>query len=467
MNFAEARFWGLLLGGLGFILLLRFFLRFQKRVSFELFDKLTLFSLGIFLLFCVSWVTFAIFLIVAIGSFLGLKWVLNRDDKARRYASFILIFLQLLPLIAYKYADFGLNGILGLNLAWFRDLVIPVGISFYTFQKVAFVVDTLVFRQPLPRFVDYLNFAGFFPQIVAGPIERRSDLLPQMEQFRWRWNAENLNCGIGWVVVGLFFKMCLADNLANYFDGSSTRNAYLIWLANLLFGLRIYYDFAGYSLIAFGIARCLGVKLTLNFQSPYCAASMTEFWRRWHVTLSQWFRDYLYIPMGGGRVRWWMLNVMIVFVTSGIWHGAGWNFVFWGALHGAALIVNRLLGKMWTPMAFLGWLATMLVTFVAWLGFYESQTHLLSAKICTLFTPTAYGTSAVQELQANLTTANGFVMICFLLMAGLTLAAEWLCIARRNEPYCFFTKPWVLILLIAATIALSPGQSNGFIYFAF
>ena len=139
-----------------------------------------------------------------------------------------------------------------------------------------------------------------------------------MEGFRFRWSAENLNEGAGWIALGLFFKMCLADNLAVYFNGSVSNAWRLIWLNNLLFGLRIYYDFAGYSLIAVGLGRCLGVKLTLNFLSPYCSTSMVEFWRRWHVTLSQWFRDYVYIKLGGGRVRWLAFNVALVFIVSGI-----------------------------------------------------------------------------------------------------------------------------------------------------
>ena len=134
---------------------------------------------------------------------------------------------------------------MGIQLGSLCHLVIPVGISFYTFQKVAFVVDTLAFRCPLPCFLDYMNFAGFFPQIVAGPIERRSDLLPQMENFRFRWNPAEINAGVEWIGAGFFFKFCLADNLANVFDGQSVTNAYLVWLANILFGLRIYYDSAG------------------------------------------------------------------------------------------------------------------------------------------------------------------------------------------------------------------------------
>ena len=258
MNFAEARFWALLLVGLVVISVLRFCFRKLPVFKDDLFDKTALFSLGLFLLLCVSRVTFAIFLLVAIGSYVGLKWVLTRPEQQRGRFIYVLIFLQLLPLAYYKYANFALNQVLGLDVQALRNLVIPVGISFYSFQKVAFVIDTLVLHQPLPRFLDYLNFAGFFPQIVAGPIERRKDLLPQMEGFRFRWSADNLNEGAGWIALGLFFKMCLADNLAVYFNGSSVSNAYLIWLNNLIFGLRIYYDFAGYSLIAVGLAAASG-----------------------------------------------------------------------------------------------------------------------------------------------------------------------------------------------------------------
>ncbi|MGA2243371.1 MAG: MBOAT family O-acyltransferase [Verrucomicrobiota bacterium] len=431
------------------------------------FDKAALFSLGLFLLLCVSRVTFVIFLVVAIGSYAGLKWVLTQPGPQRGRYIYVLIFLQLLPLAYYKYANFAVNQVLDLDVPGLRQLVIPVGISFYSFQKVAFVIDTLVLNQPLPRFLDYLNFAGFFPQIVAGPIERRKDLLPQMERFRFRWSADNLNEGAGWIVLGLFFKMCLADNLATYFDGSSVANAYLIWLNNLLFGLRIYYDFAGYSLIAVGLGRCLGVNLTLNFLSPYCATSMVEFWRRWHITLSQWFRDYVYIKLGGGRVRWWAFNVALVFVISGIWHGAGWNFVLWGALHGMALILNRLLGGKLKLPAFLAWLLTMLACFAAWLCFYETRTHVLARKLKAMLTPHDYGVGAWREAVSQWDSTAGYVLACLLALTGLVLLLEWQSIARRAAPFYFLRRPAVLFILVTLTILLAPEKNNGFIYFAF
>ena len=467
MNFAEARFWGLLLAGLVIIAISRFLFQKISGANQSAFDKTALICLGLFLLLCVSWVTFLIFLAVAIGSYGGLKWVLTHEESKRRRYLYILIPLQLFPLAYYKYANFALNEVMGLDISTLRNLVIPVGISFYSFQKVAFVVDTLAFRQPLPRFLDYLNFAGFFPQIVAGPIERRNDLLPQMEQFHFRWSAANINEGASWIALGLFFKLCLADNLALYFDGSSVSNAYLIWLANFMFGLRIYYDFAGYSLVAVGLGLCLGVKLTLNFRSPYCATSMVEFWRRWHITLSQWFRDYLYIPMGGGRVAWWAFNIMLVFVVSGVWHGAGWNFVLWGAIHGTALIINRLFGKKFDLPAFPAWLLTMTISFCAWLGFYETRPGILAIKLKALFTPGMYSHAALYAAMDHLKNINGAMNAAFLALTGIILLLEWYSTKRDDAPYYFLRRPAVLAVLVILAVVAAPEKNNGFIYFAF
>jgi D-alanyl-lipoteichoic acid acyltransferase DltB (MBOAT superfamily) len=218
MNFAEIQFWELLLGALAVILLSRFAVSRLCPVHLEEFDKRALLVLGMSLLMCVSWITFIIFLVVAVGTYAGLGWILRHQVAVRSRYLFVLIPLQLLPLFYYKYAQFIANDVLDLHIDKLYGLIIPVGISFYTFQKVAFVVDTLHFRKPLPRFLDYMNFAGFFPQIVAGPIERRDDLLPQMERFRFRWSKDAMNEGVGWVALGLFFKCCLADNLAAYFD---------------------------------------------------------------------------------------------------------------------------------------------------------------------------------------------------------------------------------------------------------
>jgi D-alanyl-lipoteichoic acid acyltransferase DltB (MBOAT superfamily) len=466
MNFAELRFWELLVCGIVALMGLRFLFGRTGIFPLEQFDKFALLSLGLFLLWCVSWITFSIFLLVAIVTYLGLGWILRFHPQHARKYLFLLIPAQLAPLVYYKYADFIANSVLGLEFDTLRSLAIPVGISFYTFQKVAFVVDTLAFKCPLPAFLDYMNFAGFFPQIVAGPIERRADLLPQMESFRLRWLPEQINNGAAWIVVGFFFKLCLADNLAGYFEPSSTTNPYLVWQANILFGLRIYYDFAGYSLIAVGIAHCLGIRLTLNFLSPYSSANIGEFWRRWHVTLSQWFRDYLYVPLGGGRVRYWAGNIMLVFLISGIWHGAGWNFVLWGALHALFLIAHRLTGKFGMPKA-CSWLLTMVAVFYAWLCFYEGNTRTMLTKMKLLLTPGAYDLAALRQVVDVLTPGNRIALGGILMLTALTLAAEWLSVRWKNEPYWYLRLRPVLLLLVVLTVLLAPGKNNGFIYFAF
>jgi alginate O-acetyltransferase complex protein AlgI len=205
----------------------------------------------------------------------------------------------------------------------------------------------------------------------------------------------------------------------------------------------------------------------LNFQSPYCATSMTEFWRRWHITLSRWFRDYLYIPLGGGRVTWWVFNIALVFVISGFWHGAGWNFVLWGAVHGVALIINRVSGAKLRLPGPLAWLLTMLVTFSAWLFFYETRTGVLAAKLKTLVNPDGYGHAAFREAMAQWYSPTGYVLMCFLVLTGIILLLEWFSLSRHDTPYYFLRRPFMIIILIILTVMFAPEKDNGFIYFAF
>jgi D-alanyl-lipoteichoic acid acyltransferase DltB (MBOAT superfamily) len=467
MNFVEIRFWVMLVAGLAAIWLARVLLGSFLKSREALFDRASLFALGLFLLACVSTTTVVIFLVVTLGSYGALTWLTRHPRRDPRPALLILIPLQLLPLLYYKYAHFVLNDVFAFRWDTLRDLVIPVGISFYTFQIVGFVVDTLAFRKPLPRFLDFMNFAGFFPQIVAGPIERRADLLPQAEAFRFRWNAADLNEGATWVVLGLFFKLCLADNAALYFHGQSPDNPFLVWLDNLLFGLRIYYDFAGYSLVAIGLGRCLGVRLTLNFLSPYCSTSITEFWRRWHITLSQWFRDYVYVPLGGSRTPRWWINIAIVFVVSGIWHGAGWNFVAWGALHGGFLIANRLLGPRVPLPRPAAWGVTFIAAMFAWLCFYETRNEIMFAKLATLLSPGEYTLAALREALSYRPPADLFVLGCFLVLTIGVMTMEWLSILKRDQPFALLRSPVALVVLVLLMVWLSPGKNNAFIYFAF
>jgi alginate O-acetyltransferase complex protein AlgI len=469
VNFAELRFWLYLAGVLGLVLALRpIFIKVSGTgdAAISQYDRTSILIVGLFLLGCVSPTTLGIFLFVCVITYVGLALFL-RGSGLHRYAFLIvLVPLQLLPLLYYKYSHFLVNGILRADVPGLSELIIPVGLSFYTFQVVGFVVDTVIHKHPLPRFLDFMNFAGFFPQIVAGPIERRENLLPQMEHFRFRWDPKAVDEGAAWIVIGLFFKVCLADNLATHFDPRSTDNPFLIWLNNLIFGFRIYYDFAGYSFIALGVARCFGIRLTLNFASPYVSVNAQEFWRRWHITLSTWFRDYVYLPLGGSRTKIWSVTVVVVFVVSGIWHGAGWNFIMWGFLWGLLLLVFHTGKKIAIP-APVAWMLTILSALFAWLCFYETRTNILLTKIATLLNPLNYTLSKLREAAAMLEPGNSFVLGSFLLMAFATLGLEWLSLRCFKEPYAILKKPVVLCALAALTVWLAPSEKNDFIYFAF
>ena len=264
-------------------------------------------------------------------------------------------------LFFFKYFNFfsglafGIAGLFG-NTAKpaVIDLILPVGISFYTFQTLSYVID--VYRgkfKPEKCFGLYALFVSFFPQLVAGPIERPEDLIPQLKaDTSFRKNLENgdIAAGLKLMALGFFKKIAIADVLAlavnsvyNSDDLKSVTSLSVI-IATLLFGIQIYCDFSGYSTIALGCARVLGIRLTDNFNAPYSAVTVRDFWSRWHITLSTWFRDYLYIPLGGnrkGKART-LINLMIVFLASGLWHGAALTFVIWGALHGAYQVVGRL-----------------------------------------------------------------------------------------------------------------------------
>ena len=469
MNFSEFRFWGYLAIALALVLALRplvIGVASDRDRAISLYDRTAILIVGLFLLGCVSVTTLGIFLFVCVITYVGLAFLL-RGSGLHRYAFLVvLVPLQLLPLLYYKYSHFLVNGILRAGVPGLSELIIPVGLSFYTFQVVGFVIDTVIRRQPLPTFLDFMNFAAFFPQIVAGPIERRENLLPQMTQFRFRWDPAAIDSGAPWIVIGLFFKVCLADNLAIHFDPRSTDNAYAIWLNNLIFGFRIYYDFAGYSFIALGIASCFGIRLTLNFASPYVSTNARDFWRRWHITLSTWFRDYVYLPLGGSRTKAWGLTVLVVFIVSGIWHGAGWNFILWGALWGLMLLTFHIFKK-WHLPSIIGWSITMIGAFFAWLCFYETRTSALFQKIATVLNPLSYKFSKFGDAFAMLEPGNAFVLGAFLLMAFATLGLEWLSLRRFNEPYAILKKPAVLCVLVALTIWLAPSEKNDFIYFAF
>jgi len=234
---------------------------------------------------------------------------------------------------------------------WMLKVILPVGISFYTFQTVSYSID--IYKKKLPATKDFIAFAtfvSFFPQLVAGPIERATHLLPQILSNRI-YNYANISKGVKLMIWGFFLKLVVADRAAIYvnavYNHVEQHDGLSFIAATILFSFQIYGDFAGYSLIAIGVAKLFGLDLMTNFCRPYFASSISEFWTRWHISLSTWVKDYVYIPLGGNRVvKWrWLFNLFITFLISGLWHGANWTFVFWGALNGCYLILEAIVFK--------------------------------------------------------------------------------------------------------------------------
>lgn len=265
----------------------------------------------------------------------------------------LCFFVNLAILFVFKYYSFTVNfinkilGIAALSIDMpVIDVLLPVGISFYTFQALGYIVD--VYRGEIKaerNFINYALFVSFFPQLVAGPIERSKNLLTQIDTLGHR-RYENLSKGLLYILWGFFLKLVIADRAAIFvnqiFDSYQGYSYIFLCYAALLFAVQIYCDFYSYSIIAKGSAKVLGYDLMDNFRAPYLSASITEFWRRWHISLSSWFKDYLYIPLGGNRKGAFRkhLNVLIVFLVSGLWHGANYTFVLWGLIHGVFNILE-------------------------------------------------------------------------------------------------------------------------------
>lgn len=274
-------------------------------------------------------------------------WIWWERKKKKKIYLGLCFFVNLAILFVFKYYSFTVNfinkilGIAALSIDMpVIDVLLPVGISFYTFQALGYIVD--VYRGEIKaerNFINYALFVSFFPQLVAGPIERSKNLLTQIDNLGHR-RYENLSKGLLYILWGFFLKLVIADRAAIFvnqvFDSYQGYSYIFLCYAALLFAVQIYCDFYSYSVIAKGSAKILGYDLMDNFRAPYLSASITEFWRRWHISLSTWFKDYLYIPLGGNRKGAFRkhLNVLIVFFVSGLWHGANYTFVLWGLIHG-------------------------------------------------------------------------------------------------------------------------------------
>lgn len=419
--------------------------------------------------------------------FTGLRLTVENNRLKRRLLLALSITTNLGLLGFFKYYNFFLDNFVeaftffGASVsARSLNIILPVGISFYTFQTLSYTID--IYRrkmEPTTDLIAFASFVTFFPQLVAGPIERASNLLPQFFKKR-KLDYSAASNGMRQILWGLFKKIVIADNsaqLANMiFNNSSDYSGSTLLLGAFFFAIQIYGDFSGYSDIAIGTARLFGFNLMRNFAFPYFSRDIAEFWRRWHISLSTWFRDYLYIPLGGskGNTLMKVRNTFIIFLVSGFWHGANWTFLIWGALN-AIYFLPLLLGKknrenidivasgksLPSLREFMAILSTFLLTLLAWIFFRaESVTHAIDI-IGTIFSTTFFTLPEIPN--------RAFLVLALI---SLFMLIEWF--GRENQ-YAIesvnlnFSKPvrWAMYYSIVLLIFLFAGQGQTFIYFQF
>lgn len=331
------------------------------------------------------------YLLLILASIIGNYTIGTLIQKGSEWKTPLLIAgitLNLGLLAYYKYADFfieNLNALAGFDYT-LLGVVLPIGISFFTFTQIAFLVDAYKGLAKEYDPINYALFVTFFPHLIAGPILHHKEMMPQFaDSQKWRINWNYIALGLFIFSIGLAKKEIIADSIAVWanagFDATQTLTFVEAWMASIAYSLQLYFDFSAYSDMAIGLALLFNITLPENFNSPYKALTIQDFWRRWHMTLSRFLRDYLYIPLGGNRKGEVMMlrNLVIVFLLGGLWHGAGWTFIVWGALHGAAYIVYHLWKKSGHELPdFLAWIVMLLFVNITWVFFRaESLPHAL------------------------------------------------------------------------------------------
>lgn len=318
---------------------------------------------------------------------------LNSDFKAKISSKTILIFGILFNLVVlgyYKYTNFvidNLNLIFRLNISD-KNILLPLAISFFTFQQITYLVDSYKKLTKEYDFLNYTLFVTFFPQLIAGPIVHHLEMMPQFNSLKTKvLSHKNLFIGTGIFLFGLTKKVILADTLATCanqgFEPNATLTCLEAWITSLSYTFQLYFDFSGYSDMAIGLAMLFNIVLPFNFNNPYVSLNIQDFWRKWHITLSRFLRDYIYIPLGGSRngKNRTLVNIMITFLLGGLWHGAGWTFVFWGLLHGVALCIFNLWSRLKIKLnTFSAWFITFNFVNIAWV-FFRSETFNDAIKI--------------------------------------------------------------------------------------
>lgn len=424
----------------------------------------------------------AILLFVTLVNFvIGSLMITRTVIRFRKIFVAIAVVLSLLPLAFFKYALFFIKSFAVLfssnfDLKWFNNIIIPVGISFFTFQALSYTIDA--YRGKIvvkSTFLDFALFVAFFPIILSGPIEKARNFLPQIQKyFSPTFNSLLQGCCI--FVWGLFKKMVIADRLANYvdwaYDSVQFESGATLAVAAIFYSIQIYCDFSGYSDMALGVAKALGFDVTKNFKQPYFSKTFKDFWHKWHISLTSWFTEYVYFSLGGNRVKHkgrWIFNISTIFLLSGIWHGAAWNFLIWGGLHALYYLIEHFLGLQkkelnWNKLASVvnGIIIFILVT-IAWIFFRQPTFDGAIVVLDKIFT----NWSGTFSMGASTFTfvATIFVLLVFLCYE---LLIRKNCIFFDINNYdTFLARNVISIIPMIILIAMFGVTSDNFVYFQF
>lgn len=424
---------------------------------------------------------FLLFLNSLVNYILGNMIYKANDQKNKKYILITALIFNLGLLGFFKYYNFfaesfsALLSGLGFKVNDVTlNIILPVGISFYTFQALSYIID--IYRdkvKPVTNPISFFTFKALFPQLVAGPIERASNLLLQIDVAR-KFNRQWFNAGIFQIAVGFFRKIVIADSLAAYVDtvygNPDFYDSNTLILATVFYAFQIYYDFSGYSDIAIGTAKMLGFRFEQNFNLPYFSKSLTEFWRKWHMSLSFWLRDYLYISLGGNRkgIAITYRNLMITMLLGGLWHGSSWNFVIWGGIHGLVLSVEKFVMSKHLKIfenrivSAFGYITTFTIVCFAWI-FFRSQTFDSTKIILSKIFNYSFKVPYIGDI-------NVFINSFFVLILGILMD---LYLRKKDTPLEELAENWsvgktaILTSVILIMICLFFSHSNNFIYFQF
>lgn len=395
--------------------------------------------------------------------FLGNQIYKNLDNNKSKKFLIISIIVNLFILGFFKYSDFIisiLNNIFSLSLKYL-DLPLPIGISFYTFQTMSYSID--IYRRqakPQKRIIDFGLYVCLFPQLIAGPIVRYNEIEKELVD-----RKENLKDGIEIFILGLSKKILLANNIGILWDSLREYNSSYIgaWGAIIAYSFQIYFDFSGYSDMAIGLGKMFGFNFNINFNYPYISKSITEFWRRWHISLGTWFKEYVYIPLGGNRkgIKRQILNILVVWILTGIWHGANFNFIIWGFYFGIILLIEKLLlNKIWDKIPnFIQHIYSLFLIIIGWAIFAIEDFNEFFIFFKSLFINNSiYDSFSLYEILNNI----GLIILCILFSTPIMNK-----IYGRFSKNCIF-KNLILIVLFILNIAFLVSSSyNPFLYFRF